>query len=103
MFSAISSNSFVIAQVGIAAVVWFLLQISAAVMVLPAMSPATIVASVMSVELTVPSRIIVEVTLSVSPVVTSVPVRLGIVTTVSAAGSPVKARLFSKPLTVAPS
>ena len=33
MFSAISSNSFVIAQVGIAAVVWFLLQISAAVMV----------------------------------------------------------------------
>ena len=33
MFSVISSNSFVIAQVGIAAVVWFLLQISAAVMV----------------------------------------------------------------------
>jgi NADH-quinone oxidoreductase subunit H len=33
MFSVISNNSFVIAQVGIAAVVWFLLQISAAVMV----------------------------------------------------------------------
>ena len=33
MFSVISNNSFVIALVGIAAVVWFLLQISAAVMV----------------------------------------------------------------------
>ena len=33
MFNAISSNSFLIAQIGIAAVVWFLLQISAAVMV----------------------------------------------------------------------